>query len=141
MKTILLIEDSKFLRIANERLLAKEGYLIISASDGEEAVRIAGNTLPDLILLDMLLPKLSGPEVLQLLKSNPLTSHIPVIVVSGMSVKNEQRLLRDGASAFLEKGPLLNDPRPLLDSIKHALIGRASKQSSVEAGWSSPSPR
>ncbi len=126
MKTILLIEDSKFLRIANERILVKAGYQVLSARDGEEALLIARECLPDLVILDMLLPKLGGPEVLRALKKDPSTTHIPVIVLSGMSQKNEQKLKQEGASAFLEKGPLLNNPRALLDAISLALANDAT---------------
>ena len=126
MKTILLVEDSKFLRIANERVLTKAGYSVTSACDGEEALLIALHTLPDLIILDMLLPKLSGPEVLRSLKKDLVTAHIPVIVLSGMSQKNELKLKKEGAFAFLEKGPLLKDPNPLLDAITGALAGNGA---------------
>lgn len=122
MKTLLLIEDSKFLRMATERLLVKEGYVILCASDGEEALSIAREQRPDMVILDMLLPKISGIEVLNKLKSGSLTSGIPVIVLSGMSQRNEEKLKRAGASAFLEKGPLLENPKPLLEAIKKILL-------------------
>ena len=77
---ILLVEDSKFLRKTNELALSRAGYHVSTAADGEEALRVANNTLPDIILLDMLLPKLSGPEVLKALKQNPATMDIPVFV-------------------------------------------------------------
>src|SRR5438552_1790752 len=67
---ILLVEDSKMLRLANERVLVRAGYEVTTAQDGEEALRVAEEMHPDLILLDMLLPKLSGPEVLRALKAN-----------------------------------------------------------------------
>jgi len=54
---ILLIEDSKFQRIANQRALSKAGYEVIQAEDGEEGLRVARESIPDLILLDMMLPK------------------------------------------------------------------------------------
>lgn len=127
MKTILLVEDSKFLRIANERVLTKAGYRVTSACDGEGALLIALHALPDLIILDMLLPKLGGPEVLRSLKKDPATAHIPVIVLSGMSQKNELKLKKEGAFAFLEKGPLLKDPSPLLDAIRGALAGNVAE--------------
>jgi CheY-like chemotaxis protein len=62
--------------------------------------------LPDLILLDMLLPKMSGPEVLVALKKDLLTKAIPVVVMTGLSQKNAARLQEDGAMEFLEKGDL-----------------------------------
>lgn len=127
MKTILLIEDSKFLRIATERMLVKAGYQVLSASDGEQALVVARDRLPDLVILDMLLPKLGGPGVLHALKQGASTAHIPVIVLSGMSQKNEQKLKQEGASAFLEKGHLLNNPRARLDAISHALSRDAAE--------------
>jgi CheY-like chemotaxis protein len=103
---ILLVEDSKFLRLATERALSRAGYEMCSAVDGDEALRLAREKLPDLILLDMLLPKMSGPDVLKALKQDPLTKSIPVAVMTGMSQKNATRLQQDGAIAFLEKSSL-----------------------------------
>jgi putative two-component system response regulator len=103
---VLLVEDSKFLRIANERALAKAGYEVSTAADGEEALQVANAKLPDIILLDMLLPKISGPDVLKALKSNPATIGIPVIVLTSLSQKNEEKLLHDGAAAYFEKSTL-----------------------------------
>src|SRR5271167_329955 len=92
MTKILLVEDSKFLRLATERALARAGYEMSSASDGEEALLVAREKLPDLILLDMLLPKMSGPDVLKALKQDAFTKAIPVVVMTGMSQKNAARL-------------------------------------------------
>src|ERR1035438_2884176 len=100
---ILLIEDSKFQRIANERALVKAGYSVIQAGDGEAGLRVARKDIPDLIMLDMMLPKVSGLDVLRALKGDVLVKHIPVIVLSGLGQANEAKLLRDGAAAFLVK--------------------------------------
>lgn len=106
MTKILLVEDSKFLRLATEHALARAGYEVSSATDGEEALRLAREKLPDLILLDMLLPKVSGLEVLMALKKDPFTKAIPVVVITGMAQKNAERLRQDGAAGFLEKSAL-----------------------------------
>lgn len=106
MTKILLVDDSKFLRMATERALARTGYSVLSASDGEQAIELARAKKPDLILLDMLLPKISGPEVLKALKKDPATAGIAVVVLSGLSQKNAKRLHQDGACAFLEKAEL-----------------------------------
>ena len=107
MKTnVLLVDDSKLLRAANSHLLAKAGYEVLVASDGEEGLRLACENHPDLILLDMLLPKMAGQDVLRALKANPDTAKIPVVVVTGLSQKNEEKLRKDGAAAFLEKSVL-----------------------------------
>lgn len=126
METILLVEDSKFLRIATERALTKAGYVVICAGDGEEAVALATSRIPDLVVLDMMLPKLSGPEVLVALKKNVETARIPVVVLSSLSQKNAGKLRQDGAAAFLEKGPLLEDPSLLLKALKSLLRGKAA---------------
>lgn len=106
MTKILLVEDSKFLRLATERALSRTGYEVSTAADGDEALRVAKDKLPHLILLDILLPKTSGLDVLKALKKDPLTSAIPVVVMTGMSQKNAPRLQEDGAAGFLEKSAL-----------------------------------
>lgn len=103
---VLLVDDSKLLRLANERALVKAGYEVFSASDGEEALRVARESLPDVIVLDLLLPKLGGSEVLKALKLNEETSNIPVIVLSGLSKRNAEKLLQEGAEAYFEKSIL-----------------------------------
>jgi len=105
MTKILLIEDSKFLRLATERALVRAGYQVSTAADGEEAVKRARENLPDLILLDLLLPKVTGTDVLKALKRNPATAAIAVVVLTGMS-PNEDWLRRDGAFGFLAKAEL-----------------------------------
>ena len=59
---ILIVDDSRLLRISNERTLMKAGYEVITAADGEEGLRLAIESKPDLVVLDMMLPKLSGPR-------------------------------------------------------------------------------
>lgn len=103
---VLLVEDSKFLRLATGRALTRAGYEMIFAGDGDEALLMAAESRPELILLDMMLPKMSGPEVLKTLKQNPATAEIPVVVLTGLSQANAGRLLSDGASAFLAKADL-----------------------------------
>ncbi len=109
VSTVLLIDDSKFLRRANELSLTKAGHQIVTASDGEEGLRLAREKKPDIIVLDMMLPKLGGAQLLQLLKGDPLTAKIPVIVLSSLPQKNELKLIADGAAAYLEKSSLALD--------------------------------
>jgi CheY-like chemotaxis protein len=121
MQTVLVVEDSKLFRVEKEHTLRKAGYQVISAADGMEALQVAHNGHPDLILLDMLLPKLDGPSVLRELKKDPTTSQIPVVVVTGLSKKNEGKLLQDGAAAFVEKEHLLKSSESLLLTIRKIL--------------------
>src|SRR5277367_4887848 len=106
MTKILLVDDSKFLRLATERALARAGYDVHTAKDGEHALELAREQGPDLILLDMLLPKMTGPDVLKALKKDPVTAGIAVVVFTALSQKNAARLEQDGAFAFMEKAEL-----------------------------------
>lgn len=106
MTKILLVDDSKFLRLATERALARAGYEVSTATDGENALQVAREKQPDVILLDMLLPKMTGPDVLKALKSDPATAGIAVVAFTGLSQKNAGRLEQDGACAFLDKAEL-----------------------------------
>jgi CheY-like chemotaxis protein len=121
MTKVLLVEDSKFLRVATERALTRAGYEVSTAVDGEAALQVARAKMPDLILLDLLLPKMPGLEVLRALKSDPATARIAVVVLSGMSGKNAERLRQDGAFAFLGKEELA------LDRGSQALLGAMAK--------------
>jgi CheY-like chemotaxis protein len=109
MTKILLVDDSKFLRLATERALARAGYEVTTAMDGEDALRNAREQKPDVILLDMLLPKMTGPDVLKVLKNDPATAGIAVVAFTGLSQKNADRLEQDGACAFLDKAALRLD--------------------------------
>lgn len=116
---ILLVEDSKFMRLATERALARAGYDVSTAMDGETAIDFARCILPDLILLDLLLPKMGGLEVLRALKKDVKTARIPIVVLTGMSEKNAERLEKDGAYTFLSKEALSLDKgsEPLLQVV------------------------
>jgi len=125
---ILLIEDSRFQRIANERALVKAGYVVIQAGDGEEGLRVARKDIPDLVLLDMMLPKVSGLDVLRALKSDVLVKHIPVIVLSALGQGNETKLLNEGAAAFVTKSEksLENNSSALIETMESVLAQRKS---------------
>lgn len=107
---ILLVDDSKAVLHENERALHKAGYEVICAEDGLSAIKIAHAQKPDLILLDMILPKMTGPEVLERLKKDSTTAHIPVVVLSSLTEKNRQKLLEAGAEEYLEKNSLTPTP-------------------------------
>jgi len=130
---VLLVEDSKFLRIANERALSKAGFEVSTAADGEEALQVAKDQLPDIILLDMLLPKISGPEVLKALKGNPATMDIPVIVLTSLSQKNEEKLLSEGAVAYFEKSALeLDKSSDRLATTVETVLRRVNHQKNLD---------
>jgi CheY-like chemotaxis protein len=103
---ILLVEDSRYQRMASKRVLAEAGFDVVEASDGEQALRQVQKSPPDLIILDILLPRLGGEQVLQALRQDPATARIPVIVVSSLSQSNSERMKQAGATAYVEKSKL-----------------------------------
>jgi CheY-like chemotaxis protein len=122
--TLLLVEDSKVQRIACERILHKAEYKVLNAADGEQALRVAGENVPDLILLDMMLPKLDGPQVLRALKGNTATADIPVIALTSLSEANEGKLRDEGVAGFFGKTKLFDEPAAagqFLDLIEQVL--------------------
>ena len=106
-KRILVIEDDRILRRACEASLTKRGFIVLTASNGEEGIRQAQELMPDLILLDMRMPKLSGAETLAALKQNEKTRPIPVVILSNSSseagIQNAEAL---GAAGYLIKASL-----------------------------------
>ena len=85
-------------------ILTQEGYKVIAASDGEMGLTLAQDSNPDLVLLDLILPKMSGFEVLKQLKGNNLTKDIPVIVLTNLeSVEEVDKAVSLGATTYLVK--------------------------------------
>jgi twitching motility two-component system response regulator PilH len=128
---ILLAEDSGFMRVALERLLVKAGHQVATVSDGHQAVQISTGNVPELIVLDMMLPKLSGLEVLEVLKRNSATKHIPVIVLTSLSQKNEAKLLQAGAAAYLTKSDKLLESDSILLGLVSTLGPKAKSATPV----------
>jgi CheY-like chemotaxis protein len=104
---ILLIEDDRFLRRACEVGLKKRGFTVITANDGEEGLQKARAESFDLILMDMLMPKLSGMETLEELKKDEKTRSIPVVILSNSSLDTDmQRATELGAAGYMVKASL-----------------------------------
>lgn len=120
---ILVIEDSLFLRVAMEKILQKGGHEVTSIADGRAGLDAARTGAPELIVLDMMLPSVDGTVVLRELKQDPLTKQIPVVVISSLSQKNEERLVKAGASAYLAKSELNLDKNSgaLLEVVEKAM--------------------
>ncbi len=132
---ILVIEDSRFLRIAIERVLTRAGHSVTGAADGRDGLQAARTSPPEIILLDMMLPGLEGTSVLKALKEDVSTAQIPVIVLTGLSQMNEAKLKNDGAAAYIEKSFLdLGQNADLLIQSVESVLKR-----SVAATGSSPS--
>jgi CheY-like chemotaxis protein len=132
VKTILLVEGSRFLRLTTEKTLVRAGYMVVSACDGEEALRVAAETAPDLVLLDMLLPKLSGQDVLRSLRSTLQTASIPIVVLSSLPQSNERKLKRDGATAYFDESSLhLHEHSDSLIQIVNKMLGESKEDTAA----------
>lgn len=106
-KRLLLVEDDRFLRRACEVSLKQRGFAVTSAVDGEEGLRLARSEPWDLILLDMLMPKLSGLEVLKALRGAEATRGLRVLILSNSSREQDvQEVTRLGVEGYLVKSNL-----------------------------------
>lgn len=125
-RTILLVEDELPFRQIYRDALAMYGYTVVEAENGEEALKMIEQSAPDLVLLDIILPKLSGFDVLTKLRQTPATKDIPVIVYSVLNDKASiDRALAIGANDFTIKGEtpaveVLNKARKLLGDTEPA---------------------
>jgi two-component system cell cycle response regulator DivK len=104
IKTILIVEDNELnMRLFNDVLQAG-GYQTLQTDDGAEAVELAERHRPDLILMDMRLPGISGMEATRMIKERPELSHIPIVAVTASALKgDEERILAGGCDSFIAK--------------------------------------
>ncbi len=115
MKTILLVEDNADLRELLTKALRYSGYDVVIATTGEEAVKQASSSQPDLILMDINLPKFNGAEATVKIKENRETTHIPIVILTalGKSV-DTKHALEAGAAEILQKPIMLPRLREVL---------------------------
>jgi two-component system cell cycle response regulator DivK len=115
-KKILLVEDNEFNRKIVRDLLARQPYDLLEAHDGEAGVAAARRDKPDVIVMDVQLPKLSGLDATRAIRAEPETATIPIIVVTSFALSGDDKKAMDaGASAYLAKP---YSPRQLLDTIR-----------------------
>jgi CheY-like chemotaxis protein len=102
-RQILIVDDYPGALYLRSRILSEAGYEVIEATNGEDALRLAAQHRPALVLLDVNLPDISGPEVCERLKRDPVTASIPVIQITGawLSTEDRQRGMASGADAYL----------------------------------------
>jgi two-component system, cell cycle response regulator DivK len=116
LNTILYAEDNEFNRTIVRDLLARTSYRLVEATDGELGVAMELKEIPDLILMDVQLPKMSGLEATRRLRADRKTAHIPIIAITSYALSgDDQKALDAGASAYLVKP---YSPRQLLEMIR-----------------------
>lgn len=120
MKRILIVDDNQTLANVYRGKLTSAGYAVEVAHDGESGIAAARKTPPDLVLLDLMMPKMSGAEVLAALRADERLSAVPVFVLSNSyTAARTEELWKAGATQVLTKAS--SSPNSLLDAIRSAL--------------------
>ncbi len=123
-RKILVVEDNEDSRMLIVKILSREGYDIAEAESGEDAVRLAGEEKPDLILMDVGLVGMDGLEATARIKKNPETASIPVIALTAYAMDGDkERTLGAGCDGYISK-PI--DVRQLPREVEHYLKGQGS---------------
>jgi two-component system cell cycle response regulator DivK len=119
MATILVVEDNPHNLKLAQLVLQKAGHAVLAANNGEAGLKIAGEQLPQLILMDVQMPGMDGLSVTKLLKQNPQTAHIKVVALTALAMKGDaERILAAGCDAYLAKPYHYND---LVSAVERAL--------------------
>ena len=127
MPTIMVVEDNELSRDALSRRLERRGYRVVLAVDGEQAIALGRTVRPDIILMDLGLPRVDGWEATRQLKADPATQRIPIIVLSAHAMTNDRdNALRAGGDDFDTKPIRFQS---LLGKIE-ALLARAATATS-----------
>ena len=118
-RTILYIEDNEYNRKIVRRLMAGTDYRLVEAADAETGVSMAQQAPPQLILMDVQLPKMSGLDATRILKADPRTSGIPIIVITSFALSGDrEKAAAAGADSYLAKP---YSPRALLALVRQYL--------------------
>ena len=115
-KRVLYVEDNAFNRKLVRDLLQRTAYQLLEATDGDSGLAAAQRELPDLVIMDIQLPRMSGLDVTRALRADATTAHIPIIVITSFAMSgDEQKAKAAGATAYLAKP---YSPRELLETIR-----------------------
>jgi CheY-like chemotaxis protein len=120
---VLLVEDNEMNRDMLSRRLARNGYEVILAVDGEQAVTMAGSVGPDIILMDMSLPVIDGWEATRRVKADPATREIPVIALTAHAMAEDEKKARDAGCDDFDTKPV--DIQRLIGKMKALTEGAA----------------
>ena len=126
MAKILLVEDDPMMLRLYERVLGVVGHVVVLAEDGDAGLTKAVNEAPDLILLDIMMPKRNGMEVLEELKKDKRTKDIPVVVITNLAGDaNAEEAIAKGAERYIEKSAY--EPKQIEEIVLQVLASRGKK--------------
>lgn len=118
---ILVVEDEAVISRMYQKILSFEGYQVETAADGEEGWEKAKTLKPALILLDFMMPKLNGLQVLEKLKADPQTAPIPVLMLTNLAAPQEAELaLAKGALKYVIKSE--SEPKQIVEMVREYLV-------------------
>lgn len=122
MSKVLIVEDDQLIQRMYQKIFTFEKYEVVVAVDGEEGLEKARTEKPTIILLDVMMPKLNGIQVLEKLKQDPETKHIPVIMLSNLAGENDvETALSKGAVKYIIKSEY--DPKQIADMVTEIIAG------------------
>jgi CheY-like chemotaxis protein len=123
MGKILIVDDERVNLLLEDKILSNAGYSVIKAENGKEALVMAKAQKPDLIILDVMMPNMDGGEVITALEKDPDTKDIPVVFLTSLITKGEEKKKNVIAGRFFVAKPC--DPKELLDTVeKHIGKGK-----------------
>ncbi len=125
-KTVLVVDDYDEVRLVTRRALEAFGYRVLEAASGAEAVRVAQADAPDLILMDISIPRMDGWEATRVLRNDPLTRDIPIIALTAHALADDrERAAEVGFTSYLAK-PI--EPRAVVAEIRRWIGDRTAKK-------------
>lgn len=118
-KRILIVEDNELNLKLFRDLLGANGYETLETKDGNEAIQMVRSQTPDLILMDIQLPEISGLDITKMIKADDTIAHIPIIAVTAFAMKNdEEKIMQAGCQAYISKPISIG---PFMDTVKQFL--------------------
>lgn len=131
---ILVVDDDPDVRFATARVIRKEGFSVIEAGSGNECIHRAGQEKPDIILLDVVLPDIEGPQVCKTIKADPFFRDTHIILISGKkTASNEQAMGLDcGADGYIARPISNQELRARVDSLVRILLGEREREQLIQ---------
>lgn len=141
-RSVLFVDDDRFFLQAIGEFLEEQGYQVRRASDGLEGLKAVRDELPDIILLDLIMPKIDGGRVCRYLREDPRFQQIPIVVFSALAARDIAQLPDVSADAYVAKGPIQIVTKNVLAAIRHLEAhGRSVPSEEAVFGYEGFRPR